>query len=166
MEDNALTVKLALTGIIAAGSAAWGWLGWLIILWCACMALDYITGSLAAMKKGKWSSDAAREGLWHKGGMIFTVLGAALTDAALTLILRSGVVQFPFDGSVLVTVIVLAWYTLTELGSMLENAAKLTDNVPPWLLKFLKVAKKTVDDAGEALSGKDGGGKDVEQPKP
>ena len=155
MEDNALSVKLLLTGVIAAGSAVWGWLGWLIILWCLCMALDYITGSLAAMKEGKWSSDAAREGLWHKGGMIFAVLGAALTDAALTLILRSGVVKFPFDGSVLVTVIVLAWYTLTELGSMLENAAKLGDNVPPWLLKFLKIAKKTVDDAGEALAGKD-----------
>lgn len=153
MQDNALTLKLLLTGAIAAGSAAWGWFGWLVVLWCATMAMDYLTGSLAAMKEGRWSSAVAREGLWHKGGMILVVLSAAMTDAALTLIIRSGVVKFPFSGSVLVTIIVLAWYTLTELGSVIENAAKLTDKVPPWLLRFLAIAAKTVDQAGEALAG-------------
>lgn len=155
MQDNALTLKLLLTGVVAAGSAIWGWFGWLVVLWCATMVMDYLTGSLAAMKEGRWSSAVAREGLWHKGGMILIVLTAALTDAAITLILRSGVVKFPFDSSVMVSVIVLAWYTLTELGSMIENASKLTDKVPPWLLRLLAVAAKTVDHAGEALAGED-----------
>lgn len=153
MQDNALTLKLLLTGAIAAGSAVWGWFGWLVVLWCATMVMDYLTGSLAAMKEGRWSSAVAREGLWHKGGMILVVLSAAMTDAALTLIIRSGVFKFPFSGSVLVTIIVLAWYTLTELGSVIENAAKLTDKVPPWLLRFLAIAAKTVDQAGETLAG-------------
>ena len=163
MEDNALTVKLLLTGMIAAGTAVWGWFGWLVVLWCVCMVFDYITGSLAAMKEGKWSSSVAREGLWHKGGMILVVLAAALTDAAITLILRSGAVNFPFNGSTLVTVIVLGWYTLTELGSLLENASRLTNRVPAWLLRFLAIAAKTLDNAGDKLAGDTPKGADKEE---
>ena len=149
MEENVLTAKILLTGLIAAGSAIWGWFGWLVLLWFVCMALDYATGTLAAMKRGEWSSDVAREGLWHKGGMILIVLVAALADLAISLILRSGVVVFPFDYSILLTVLVLSWYTLTELGSMLENATQLTGKAPAWLARFLKIAADTVNQAGD-----------------
>lgn len=154
MEDNVLAAKVILTGIIAAGSAVWGWFGWLVILWVVCMALDYLTGSLAAMKKGEWSSDKAREGLWHKGGMVLIVLVAVLTDLAISLMLRSGVVKFPFSYSIMVTVLVISWYTLTELGSILENAVTLApDKVPSWLRKLLSVAADTVKDTGEKIAG-------------
>ena len=162
MEDNVLAAKVILTGIIAAGSAVWGWFGWLVILWVICMGLDYLTGSLAAMKKGEWSSDKAREGLWHKGGMVLIVLVAVLTDLAISLILRSGVVKFPFDYSILLTVLVISWYTLTELGSILENAVTLApDKVPGWLRKLLRVAAETIDETGGKIAG---GDDDAEQP--
>ena len=162
MEDNVLAAKVILTGIIAAGSAVWGWFGWLVILWVVCMGLDYLTGSLAAMKKGEWSSDKAREGLWHKGGMVLIVLVAVLTDLAISLILRSGVVKFPFDYSILLTVLVISWYTLTELGSILENAVTLApDKVPGWLRKLLRVAAETIDETGGKIAG---GDDDAEQP--
>lgn len=154
MEDNVFTAKILLTGLIAAGSAVWGWFGWLVILWVVCMGLDYLTGSLAAMKKGEWSSDKAREGLWHKGGMVLIVLVAVLTDLAISLILRSGVVKFPFSYSIMVTVLVISWYTLTELGSILENAVTLApDKGPGWLRKLLSVAADTVKDTGEKIAG-------------
>ena len=160
MEENVITTKILLTGIVAAGTAIWGWLGWLFLLWAFCMALDYISGTLAAMKRGEWSSAIAREGLWHKGGMILVVLVAVLTDVAISLVLRSGIVAFPFDHSTLLTVIALSWYTLTELGSALENATRLTDRVPPWLSRILKIAASTVEDAGEQIvpEGKEDGG--------
>ena len=162
MEDNVFTAKILLTGLIAAGSAVWGWFGWLVILWVVCMGLDYLTGSLAAMKKGEWSSDKAREGLWHKGGMVLIVLVAVLTDLAISLILRSGVVKFPFSYSIMVTVLVISWYTLTELGSILENALTLApDKVPGWLRKLLSVAADTVKDTGEKIAG---GNDDEKQP--
>ena len=160
MEDNVLAAKVILTGIIAAGSAVWGWFGWLVILWVVCMALDYLTGTLAAMKKGEWSSDRAREGLWHKGGMILIALVAALADLTISLILRSGVVKFPFDYSILLTVLVISWYTLTELGSMLENAVALAPNKGPgWLRKLLRVAAETIDETGGKIAGGDDDGK-------
>ena len=145
MEENVFTAKILLTGLIAAGSAIWGWFGWLVLLWFVCMALDYATGTLAAMKRGEWSSDVAREGLWHKGGMILVVAVAALTDLAVTLILRLGIPFAPVRGSVALTALALAWYTLTELGSTLENAARITRRVPSCLTRFLKAASDAVD---------------------
>lgn len=153
--------KLLLTGVVAAGTALWGWFGWLVILWLVCMVLDYVTGTLAAIKKGDWSSAVARAGLWHKAGMIFVVLIAALTDFALTLILRAGVVELPVDYSIALTVIVLAWYTLTELGSSLENATKLSDHTPDWLTKFLRITAAKVNELGEKVAG---GNDDDKQP--
>ena len=155
MEDNVITAKVLLTGIIVAGSAIWGWFGWLVLLWISCMVMDYVTGTLAAMKKGEWDSQKAREGLWHKGGTILVVLAAALTDGAISLILRSGIVEFPFNYSIALTVVALAWYTLTELGSMLENATQLTPHVPKWLTRFLKIAAQAVDEAGEKIAGEE-----------
>lgn len=166
MEENIVnisdaTAKLLLTSVIAAGSALWGWFGWLVILWMVCMVLDYATGTLAAIKKGDWSSAVARAGLWHKAGMIFVVLIASLSDFALTLILRTGVVELPVTYSIALTVIVLAWYTLTELGSALENATKLTDQTPAWLTKFLRITAAKVNDLGEKIAG---GQDDEKQP--
>lgn len=162
MEGNAITMEILLAGVIAAGTAIWGWFGWLVLLWVVCMAMDYITGTLAAIKAHEWSSAVAREGLWHKGGMILVVLVAALTDLALTLILRTGFVQFPFDYSVILTVIALSWYTLTELGSTLENATRLTKKVPPWLRRVLKIAANKVEDVGEHIAPQEGRGDGVQ----
>lgn len=148
------TAKILLAGVIAAGSAIWGWYGWLVLLWCGSMALDYITGTCAALKEQRWSSNKAREGLWHKGGMVLIVLAAAMTDAAVSLVLRSGVVQFPVDHSIILSVIVLSWYTLTEIGSTVENATHLTTHVPRWLTRFLANAAEKVDAAGEVVAGK------------
>lgn len=153
MNDDVFAMELTLAGIIAAGTALWGWLGWLVLLWVFCMATDYITGTLAALKAHEWSSDAARDGLWHKGGMFFVALVAALTDLVVSLLLQAGVLDLPFDRSVLLTTLVLSWYTMTELGSILENAARLTDRVPPWLSKFLKIAADAAEKAGEKVVG-------------
>ena len=147
MEDNVFTVKLLLAGAAAAGTTIWGWFGWLVLLWAASMAMDYLTGSLAAIRHHEWSSAVAREGLWHKGGMILVVLVAALTDLAVSLLLGAGVVNAPFGHSVLLSALSLAWYTLTELGSTLENATRLTNRVPPWLTRWLRRAADTVGSA-------------------
>ena len=47
-------IKAALTAGIASLTALWGWFGWLVVLFAACMAADYLTGSAAAMRRGAW----------------------------------------------------------------------------------------------------------------
>jgi phage-related holin len=48
---------------------------------------------------------------------------------------------------------VLAWYIVTEAGSVLENAARLGAPVPRWLRRMLKEGREAVDKAaGEEKS--------------
>ena len=143
--DKATQIKAAVAAFFAFMTALWGWVGWAIIIWISCVVLDYISGTAAARRNGEWSSEVARDGLWHKLGEIFAVLVAALCDIALGVILKSAPIAIPFDFQTLITPIVLLWYIITELGSILENAGKLGAPLPKWLKKMLKQYKDTLD---------------------
>ena len=148
MENNniVLAVKAAIVGIFGAFGAAFGWLGWLVLAWVACMVVDYISGSSAAMQAGQWSSAKARSGIWHKAGMIVVVIVAALADAVLGMV-AAEVPGLPIDYTVLLLPVVLVWYILTELGSILENAAAMGAPVPEFLIRILAAAKDKVEAA-------------------
>ena len=113
------------------------------LVWVAAMALDYLSGSAAACKAGKWSSAEARTGLWHKGGMILVVCVAAISDGIMTVMCDH--VPLQMDWPSLVLPLVLGWYILTELGSILENAVKLGAHVPGWLVKLLQAGKDAME---------------------
>ena len=126
----------------------------MVIGWVICMAVDYITGSAAAAKEGEWSSAKAREGIWHKAGMIVVVLVAAGADLLIALLIANiPAVQLPFAYNGLVCPIVLVWYVVTELGSITENAVAMGAPVPGWMTKLLKVSKDAIDQAGEKITG-------------
>ena len=143
--DKATEIKGAIAAVLAFMTALWGWLGWGILLWVFCLLLDYISGSAAARRNGEWSSAVARDGLWHKLGEIFAVVVASMCDIALTVIMDMAPVELPFKIGPLITPLVLLWYIITELGSILENAGKLGANYPTWLKKMLKQYKDTID---------------------
>lgn len=154
MMENVTKFKAALAAVLAAMTALWGWFGWLVLAWVACMAVDYFTGYGAAMKNGEWSSDIAREGLWHKAGCIFAVLVAGILDAVLGYILGNiHGLELPFTYTVLVCPLVVTWYLLMELGSILENVGKMGAPLPQFLKKMIAVLKATVDTAGNKASG-------------
>ena len=143
--EKAKEIKRAIAAILAFFTAPWGWIGWVVVIWAFCMLLDYISGTAAARRKGEWSSAIARDGLWHKLGEIFAVLVAALADIALGIILDAAPVSLPFTYSTFITPLVLLWYIITELGSILENAVKLGAQRPEWLLKRFKIYRDTLD---------------------
>lgn len=41
-----LCIKACIVAAAAAFTAAFGWLGWLILAWLVCMVIDWITGSI------------------------------------------------------------------------------------------------------------------------
>ena len=89
-DDNIfLWVKAVIAAACGAFTAAFGWLGWLVVAWAACMVLDWLSGSAAAASRGEWSSAVARSGIWHKAGMLVVVIVAALTDAGLRMAVLS-----------------------------------------------------------------------------
>lgn len=151
--DHVNGIKAAIAAAAGALTGLWGWLGWLVIGWVSCMALDYITGSAAAGKAGEWTSSRAREGIWHKAGMMVVVIVAAGADLLLAVVLENvPVVELPFQYSGLLCPIVLVWYIITELGSITENAVAMGAPVPSWLVKLLAAGKEAVDKAGDSLT--------------
>ena len=131
--------KAAVAAACGAFTAVFGWLGWLVLAWGACMPLAQ--SSAAAACRGQWSSAAARAGIWHKAGMVVVVLVSALTDGVLGM----AVANLPGLGlqpNGVVLPVVLVWYIFTELGSIAENAAAMGAPVPAWLVKLLAEGKE------------------------
>jgi toxin secretion/phage lysis holin len=151
--DNINTFKASIVAVFAGISALLGWFGWLVVAFIACMTVDYITGSLAAWKKGLWESKIAREGIWHKTGSIIAVLVTLILDAVIGNVMNNiPSVALPFTYTVLLSPIVIVWYILTELGSIIENAGKMGAPIPGFLQKAIALFKGTVDAAGEKLT--------------
>ena len=143
--DKANEIKGVIAAVLAFLTALWGWIGWAVIIWALCIFLDYVSGTAAARKRGEWSSAIAREGLWHKLGEIFAVLVAALCDIALKVVIEGSGVPIGVEMSALMTPIVLLWYIVTELGSIIENAQKLGAPVPAWIISGLKKYSEKID---------------------
>ena len=147
MKENLVTMKTAVAAFLTAMGGFLGWKGVMLVSWVAVMGLDYLSGTMAACKAGNWSSGAAREGLWHKGAMILVVTVAAIADAVMILTVEYVPIGLQWPGILLP--LVLAWYILTELGSVLENAVEMGASVPGWLVKLLKTGVNIVDNAVE-----------------
>ena len=79
--------------------------------------------------------------------VLAVVLVAAITDWIMVVIAAYIPLGIQWPGILLP--LVLAWYILTELGSVLENAAALGAKVPNWLIKLLKASADLVEAAGE-----------------
>lgn len=148
MESKVFEIKAAIAAFFAIAGTFLGWKGVLLLIWVAAMVLDYISGSLAAHKNGEWNSARAREGLAHKGGMILVVLVAMLFDACLALVaINIPGLNMTWPG--VIFPVVLAWYIITELGSILENSIAMGATYPEWLKKGLKISADTISKAGE-----------------
>lgn len=147
--DKATEIKAFFTAIIAFCTALWGWIGWAIWFLIGAMALDYITGTIAAKAHGEWSSKVAREGLWHKLGEIVALLVAALCDLAISVIMHTAAAPLfaGLENGHYITLIVTLWYFFTEVGSILENAKKLGAPIPDWLISGAKVLKGKTEQA-------------------
>ena len=146
MNENMLTIKTAIAAFFTALGAFLGWKGVMLLAWVMAMALDYLTGTVAACKDGDWNSAKAREGLWHKGGMIAVVVVAAIADWIMVLVAEYIPIGIEWPG--IIMPLVLSWYIITELGSILENAVKMGAAVPSWLVNMLKATANLIEAAG------------------
>lgn len=157
MDDTTLFgIKAGISAVLAALTAVWGWFGWLVAAWVLLMLSDWLIGSAAAAKEGRWSSAKMREGAWHKGGMILVVVIALVADWLIgTIIAHVPGVTLPFTYSVLLGPLVIVWYIIGELGSLAEHAVTFGAPVPGWLTKILEISQAAVDTAGGKIAGRE-----------
>lgn len=152
--DNfAMEIKLCIAGLLGTLTALWGWFGWLVLTWALLMLADWLIGSAAAAKEGRWSSAKLREGAWHKGGMVVIVCVALVADMLIGTMLRNlPLVELPFEYEVLLGPLVIVWYITGELGSLSEHAITMGAPCPSWLPKILAAGKVAADKVGEELA--------------
>lgn len=145
---KAVEIKALITAAVSFVVALLGWVGIAVAIMLVCMTLDYVTGSWAARAHGEWSSAKARDGLWHKLGEIVALLVAALCDIAVGVILSSAAAPLigDYHHRGYITLIVAVWYIFTELGSILENAARLGAPIPEKLIRGIGRLKKKAND--------------------
>ena len=149
--DNLNELKIGLTGALMALVGVLGWQGVLLLGWVLLMLLDYASGWMAAKKTKTWKSEKARDGVMHKGGMVLVVAAAALADMVLGMVWEQ-VGVFSCEWPWLLLVLTVAWYCLTELGSILENAGKMGAPIPEWFAAALDAGLHIVDSKGEEVA--------------
>lgn len=146
MEKSLLALKASITAAVAAITAVFGWMGWLVLFWIGLMLGDWITGSLASARNGNWNSARARSGIWHKGGMIVIVGVAAGADFLIGIVVNHiPGIGLPFAYSVALCPLALVWYCVTEMGSITENAGAMGAPIPGFLTKALKLLNATFE---------------------
>lgn len=85
------------------------------------IALDFLSGTVAALKAGVFTSTEMRKGLFNKGGEIIVIVLAGLVDF-------SGVSE-SIGVSVSLVPVFSIYVILMEIGSILENVDKINPNV-------------------------------------
>ena len=155
--DKLNDLKLAMTGAVMAAAGFLGWKGILLIAWVILMLIDYGSGTWAAKCQGNWSSRVAREGIMHKAGMVLVVAVAAIADLVLCVACEK--LPITWEWPMLLLLLVLVWYILTEIGSILENAVKMGADVPEWFIKAMDGGLKVVDGKGGEIADKIAGDK-------
>ena len=157
MNETLNATKAAIAAIVGSVTAFVGWRTLMVLVWLALMVVDYLSGSLAARQTGTWKSEKARNGIWHKVGMMLIVFVCGIADLVMIEICRNLpndvlAIQWP----VVIFPMVTIWYILTEIGSIIENAMAMGAPVPAWLPKLINAPIHVVDAAGEmAASGQE-----------
>ena len=148
MYETSIEVKAGIAGIVGILGALFGNVGWLWVCWVICLAVDYVTGTVVAGRAGRWSSVEARAGIWGKLSCMLVVLVTAVLDV-LVGVAVAYIPALPIVYSAWLSPIVLAWYILTEAGSILENLGELGVKLPPFLVRWVAVLQRKVGQAGE-----------------
>ena len=152
MSNWSVALKCALALPLAAVGSVFGAGGYLVLFFCAAALIDWLTGTMKAMKSGNWTSSTAREGLWHKTGEFISLLVAGGIDLMLYYISVS-VPSMDFSYKSCLLPVVCVWYICTELGSILENVGQLGAPIPKFLCRMIEVLRAQVDTATEEDAG-------------
>lgn len=102
------------------------------------MALDFVSGMIAALANGQWKSKIMRVGLLHKCSLVLCiVLGVVLNVAQRYMDLG---ITIPVYQSICV------YIALMEAGSCIENVCKANPNLVPGKLKSVLGLGRQEDD--------------------
>lgn len=153
MENKILVIKITLTTACAFFGDKFGALCPTLCLFMLLMLVDYVSGMLAAKKealehpndnKYGWSSKKGVIGIYKKVGYIITVLVAISTDYVIFKMVDE--IGLEYNTNTLFGLMVLVWFVLNELLSILENAERMGVQLPFFLVSALSNIRKNIEE--------------------
>lgn len=161
METKALALKATLVGVLSVVSELIGTQGIAILFLIMLMICDYITGvgashfeKLKDMKndqKGVQSSKGAI-GILKKFAIICIVMVGISIDVLLKLF--TGYLGVTLPSVIMVGMLLVMWFTLNEIISIIENCVRMEAPIPTWLTTFVNGLKVKVDQTAADKLGK------------
>lgn len=135
------------------------WLGHLAIpvyVLVGCNVIDYLTGLMAAPKRGeKLSSYKGFNGIAKKVCMWILVGVGAMIDVLITY--AGEKVSPDFIEPFIVAIVVALWLAFNEMISILENIQTIGVVLPPFMVRLVeKLRRKTEDVVENTLDDKEG----------
>ena len=127
----------------------------LLIVLLFLMIIDYISGMLAAKKEALdhpndknygWSSKKSAIGIYKKIGYIVAICVAVSTDFIIMKYLQEMNYEYTYDTAF--GTLVVVWYVLNELLSIVENAGRMGAPLPEFLKKIISQLKENIEDSG------------------
>ena len=155
MKETYYLIAGLVSAAIAYVSDKLGMLIPLIGLLVLMMAIDYITGMLAAKKeavehpgdpKYGWSSAVGMNGIIKKFGILCVIVVSMVLDY----IVATLAIQMNFNPPIttLFSLLVTSWFLLNEMLSIIENSGRMGADVPDWLAKYIAGLKDKIDNEG------------------
>ncbi len=115
------------------------------LLLVVCNIIDYISGLMAAKKRGmKISSYKSIQGIYKKVAMWMLIVVGAIMDKLL--IYTSATLGFTWGVTYVIAAFVAVWLICNELISILENLKDMDVPMPTFLAPIVRnIAQKTED---------------------
>ena len=138
---------------VAVGSAISSFLGILfipVLLMVSCNVIDYITGIIAAPKRGeKISSTIGLQGIIKKVCMWLLVVVGVIIDELISYAVNTIGWDIPF--TFVVACIVCVWLICNELLSILENLKDIGVPLPAFLAKIVVYIKSKAEQKADIM---------------
>lgn len=140
-------IKLGLSTVFGFLTGIFGALTVPIIIMVSCNAIDYITGIMAAPKRGKEiSSKIGWKGIKKKIGMWLLVIVGVLLDVIISY--ASENVGFKLPGHLIIGCFVCIWIICNEMLSILENLKDMIP-LPAFMSKIIKYIKSQTEQSAD-----------------
>jgi toxin secretion/phage lysis holin len=155
LKETYLLVAGVVSATIAYVSGKLGILIPLIGLLVLMMAIDYVSGMLAAKKEAVdhpddpaygWSNVVGFNGIMKKFGIICIIVVSMVLDYIVATLAIQMHLTPPI--TTLFSLLVVSWFLLNEMLSIIENAGRMGADVPNWLAKYIAVLKGKIDNEG------------------
>ena len=146
-----------LSAVIAWISAKLGILAPVLAVLVVMMAVDYVTGMLAAKAEAiehpddptkGWNSKLGAIGILKKVGYMCVIAVAMVMDYIIISVAARLGYEVPLKA--IFGLLVAVWYLLNELLSIVENSGRMGAPVPDWLARYIAVLKKRIDETGDS----------------